>query len=347
MIKLLKHNFKTRRLILIILSAVAFLITSIYLQQNVYTYTNWIDSELDIQMRFPTNPPITLPIVFACVLATIVPLFEFNFKMRKVNIDQYYSLPIKREKLYLSTFIFGFIEIVIPVTISYIYGVLSVYIKPSMFHNIHFISFYFVLIALTFLLYSIVTFVYTRNNTVVDGLINLLFVCFVGALISGTIRYVIRDNEVFNNFTHLNASYYYLYSPFIQLGNTYELLLCGNYVNSSLSTIIDKSISYSLFAVLGVLCFVLFYLLAKKEKAEDCMQISNSWISYKLMIPLFTVLLIVLGSSEFLLTFVLVCVGAYFAYVIYQRSFKIKKHNLITLISSCALGFILVILLSL
>ena len=40
----------------------------------------------------------------------ITPIVEFSFKMKKITIDQAYSLPIKREKLYLTRYIIGFLE---------------------------------------------------------------------------------------------------------------------------------------------------------------------------------------------------------------------------------------------
>lgn len=341
MIKLLKHNFKTRRLILIILSFISFLLTMVITNQDVFIYSHFIDSALDVHEQVATNPPIVVPTVMACILATIVPIFEFNFKMRKVNIDQYYSLPIKREKLYTSTFIFGFIEVIIPVTISYLYGVLAVFIKPSLFHNIHLLSYFFVLLSLTYCIYSIVSFVYTRNNTIIDGIINLLFVIFLGMILISAINCIRQELNIQTSSYYLQAEFYSLYSPFIKVCDSFDLLLCSNFVSFEKNKIGATVLSSILFTIVGIACFVLFVYLSKKEKAENCLQISNSWISYKTMIPIYTVCVLIITCSEFFLSLVFTSIASFFAYVIYQRSFMFKKKNLITMICSLIIGFLI------
>ena len=71
------------------------------------------------------------------------------------------------------------------------------------------------------------------------------------------------------------------------------------------------------------------------------MQVSNSIISYKSIIPIFTVCLLILSAGDVLLALVLISAGAYFLYVIYQRTFKISKKNLLSLIISVAVGLLL------
>ena len=59
------------------------------------------------------------------------------------------------------------------------------------------------------------------------------------------------------------------------------------------------------------------------------MQISNSWFSYKTMIPLyFSMICLNMCDGAELLSFIFLFVGTYVAYIIFRRSLKIKKGNI-------------------
>ena len=82
--------------------------------------------------------------------------------------------------------------------------------------------------------------------------------------------------------------------------------------------------------------------LNKEDKAENSMQISNSWFSYRTMIPIYfsTICLILCDEGE-LVSFIFLFVGTYVAYIIFRRSLKIKKWDIIT----TAICFVSVIIL--
>lgn len=344
MTRLLKYYFTKKWILIAILAFAALQVTLISTTTTSYVYHSIVDSNLNIWMDYAKNPPIVIPTVIAAVLATIIPFVEFSFKMRKVNIDQYYSLPIKREKLYLATYIFGFIEVMIPTFVSYLASYISVFTKESMFENIYFLPYFLILILITLIVYTIITFVYTRNNTFYDGLINVVLIIFALCIFVGAINSIFEAVNKHNiNNLYLDASWYILYSPHTYLSSMFSELLCKGYLTYYANKSGIILISLSIFAIAGISSFALFIKLIKQDKAENCSQISTSYISYKVMIPLYVISAMLLLRSTSIFVLIIVSIAAFFLYVLYHRTFKIKKHSIIVLAASCVLGLILAI----
>ena len=335
---LLKYYFQKRWMIVIILSIIVLLI-------NVISYSgmDYIVRRYDYETRqyylAAANAPISASAILSCLLATFVPIFEFSFKMKKIGIDQYYSLPIKREKLYLGVFIVGLIEIIIPITVGYCYVIIDVLSKEHMYNLTQFIPYYFALIGLTAILYATISFIYCRNNTIFDGVICIIAYIFIGSTLFTAIAEItkmfINDNSNIFAINILKSSLYMLYSPISILTTYSRVLIANEQIPQDMKA---EVLSISIFAVFGIISMILFLLLSKKDKAEDSTQISNSYFSYRVIIPIFIISLLITFHVSIITTFVFILICGYFGYCIYQRSFKLKLKNIIVLVSSLAIG---------
>ena len=341
MLKMIKYNLKNRTL-LILITTIVFLALgfALYLGDDFlkyfYFYNRVTDQSFDV--IGPDSSPILFITIMACILCTIIPVIEFSFKMSKISIDQMYSLPIKREKLYMAKFISGFIEILIPVSVVFIFCLLKVLFSNHMYETIYFLPYFVCLILFMFLLYSTITFFFTRGNTVIDGIINIVLIIFVVELFSSTI-----DSLLWGNIrNYFDSGSCYLYSPISIISELFDNKLSAEAINK-LHTMYDEYyytvrvnlttyeiVSVIIFILIGIASTILFVVLNKKDKAEDSMQVSNSWFSYKVFIPVYMSLisLLMMDGSE-LIGFVFLFVGTYIAYVIYRRSLKIKKWDII------------------
>ena len=81
-------------------------------------------------------------------------------------------------------------------------------------------------------------------------------------------------------------------------------------------------------------------MLSDKEKAENSMDISSSWFSYKTFIPIYIVYLSTDIGSEAIYIILIAIIG-YIGYAIYRRSFKIKLCDIITMSVCITIGFII------
>ena len=114
MINLLKYYAK-KRLNIVLLISIILITCGIVLFREGFIYET-----VQTKLSHCMNSPIKAIGVFSIILCYIVPLFEFSFKMRKVGIDEFYKFPITRRKLYLTKYIVGILEVIIPITIFFI-----------------------------------------------------------------------------------------------------------------------------------------------------------------------------------------------------------------------------------
>ncbi len=329
MIKLLKYYTKKRAYIVGILSVMLILLAILTFKDG-YVYLSHDGSQR------PTNNPITLYLVCACFLATIIPMFEFNFKMRKVGIDEYYSFPIKREKLYSTKFIVGLLEVLIPMTILFLYTLVDIVLSIHVFDLWQYVLFYLLSIPTIAAVYAINSFIFAKCNTTYDGIINVFLVQFVFVILS----YIIL--ETLEITTKGDPSFFFVYSPmsrlsayFRDLMNQYEL------TRYDLSLVTISIVSGILFFLLGIASFVLLIMFQKHEKSENSMDISDSWFSYKTMLPIYIVGAQMVVTNESLSFIILVILMGYIGYAIYRRNFKLKFTDVTIIASSIVIGVFL------
>ena len=92
--------------------------------------------------------------------------------------------------------------------------------------------------------------------------------------------------------------------------------------------------------VLSISLIPLLFITNNLKKAEDTSDINNEWYTYKLLLPIYSICLYSLTNLSFYYL-VIMAISSYIGYIIYNRSFKIKLIDLILLLSSNVIGFIL------
>ena len=343
---LFKYYLKKRISVTAIITIICLVISTVYLDvmDFVRRASYWIE-ETDSYYKtlIPSESPIGMIAIFAAILVIIIPVFEFYFKMRKINVDQMYSLPVKRSKLYFVKYIIGLAEIIIPITITYLYCVIWVACSKHMFDMIYFLPCYFALIVVIAMTYTILSFIYTRANTFFDGLILIGIYMFVLPFL-----FVSVDNLIESDLW----SYSFIYSPFFSITRIFNALLRHNGLVNTPHYEFDFN-GYMIYAI--VLNFItalifgfLFFYLNPKDKAENAFERSTSWFSYKVLIPVITCFSTIAfaESSDYILPFI-IAVITYLLLAIYHRSFKISWKELVfmlaiilcsTFISVCIAG---------
>ncbi len=352
MVGLLKYYIKKRTYVVGILSIILVLLAMLFFKDG---YVYYITGEPN---PYPQNFPVDHYAFISSVLLLIVPMFEFSFKMRKVSIDEFYSFPIKREKLYIVKYIIGLLEVLVPMTVFFLYTLLDILLSPNVFHIVQYVIFYLLSIPTIATSYSIITFIYAKCNTVHDGIINVFLVQFffvgvayiIGEIISnsGECMLLAYPYDIWKCSNYW--SYFFIFSPILRLTVYYGFFMrsglhpsdpSGVLTNSDIATII----SMIFFFIIGVVSFILLIVLQRYEKSEDSMDISNSWFSYKVFIPTYIVILSTICIYEKAPIFILlVAILGYIGYAIYRRNFRIKLYDIITGLSCLVGGVILGVL---
>ena len=341
MVKTLKYLFKERLLFIGIITVICLFIVMVSLSHSVYWEWNYkpIGPDSFDEVQGPSTSPLYLLTVIAAILVTFIPVYEFGFKMNKISIDQMYSLPVKREKLYLSRLIIGFIEVMIPFTVVTVYSLFDIMKNDHFFNLIYYIPFYFSQMFMTFCVYTIISFMFTRGNSKFDGIMNIIYSIFlINILLMIVDAFVLRSENI-------NEAKYFLYSPMNNVAHIFDCLLGKDryleiYDSFKIEYLDDNIISICVYTLIAIAAFVLFIILNKKEKAENSMQISESWFSYRVFIPIYAAIFtsMICASGDFMIALMVIGVGGFINYVIFRRSIKIKKVDFIVLAIAFIVG---------
>ena len=327
-----------RRLPAMIILMIAIAIMTIIIQSQS-SYINYSQSgDYRIETAGQTNPFIYLSIVLS-VIVTIIPIMEFSFKMKRRSVDLYYSLPIKRIKLYICKYFVGLAEFLILYIPQWLISFIWLATLPSV-SNIYDMSYsiYFMLASLGYgiLIYTFLTFFYTMGNTLIDGIIFMaLASCFLPTLMNVMYSLILGANYSDRTFY---MRWFFIYSPLFDIsGKLHSNMIGGTYGDINILGII---LNIAL-AILASIAF--FFIHSEKNNAELVGDESDTIFGYKLFIPLYMVTSFKLISSSISALWVVIGLVGYLFYCIYRKSFRIKRNDIITLGVSIIIGLLIAI----
>ena len=323
---------------LVILTAVCAIpyIVGVATMEMFYEYT----TEYGTTVRYIQDSQITNVFIELLILLFVVPALVYSFKMTKRGVDGYYSLPIKREKLYFVATMVGLILVLVPFTVSFWGGFLTLALRAENPYNMSwYVPAYFAGVCFAIFLYGVNAFVYTRANRVVDGLVFMAAYAFIGFLANGCLSTMCegmydRTPEVFKS----SAAASFLFG-----GGMFEFLL--EITRLIMGRVPDFDSQYAgwwfglpIFA--GVVCYALLFFLLRYEKGENAEQNSESWFGYKTLIPAYVAMLFGCGIAEEIIGFVAVLVAGVVATIVYKRKFRLKLIDWAPLASGLVIGLV-------
>ncbi len=293
------------------------------------------------------------------MLSIFIPIYIFSYKMNKRSVDMYYSLPICKKKLLAANFLVGLILLYVPYTFSYLLGFVIIAAKVKRLYLIYYLYLYLASIVPGFILYAVTAFVYTRANTVLDGILFVIGALLLLSIAFLTVYHILRrydwypggiEGEAFLPFTPLSQvidSFRYSMTKG-EIGDKWftfterELASPENY-RLALSADVCTLVGCILWTLLAIGATVGLFMTEKNSKAENCGQISNSVFGYKVQIPAYTVLLpaFMLGIGGEIFGLCAVAFGVFVLSVIYKRSIKIGWKFAVVLIACLVVGILL------
>lgn len=347
MIRYLKYELKKNFWTLVVLTAIAVIIYVVTVSTSKLFYrpigplspdrpTTVING-----LAEPINqsPQISLIYTILGIFCAVVPVLMYSFKMNKRSVDAFYSLPIKKEKMYLVKTLVGLLLVLIPYTIAYWLGFLTIALRENYFHLIYYIPGYFGGLLFGVCLYGIYAFAFTRANRVVDGVVFMLAYTFLGLVVAAVL--LAASPKIFSEEIYRFLSF----GELITFSSHIEALLRdgeltagadgGWTVSEFLSPILLASIAY----------FLTFFLL-RYEKGEEAEQNSDTWFGYRVLIPLYVCLLIGMVGGDFLWGNIsMIAIGAIVMTIMHTRKVLFHWRYWAVIAASVALGILLNIVL--
>ena len=260
--------------------------------------------------------PITIGL-----LAVVVPVIEFTFKMKKITTIHLYSLPLKKSKLYLIRYLVGYLEIAIPFTICYFLSLIVIAASPNNLVFGFFFLYYPAMLIAVFLVYSFYSFVYSRCNILIDGIISMILSTTSTILIAASITKICGSEAYSALWSSFNWS---AIQPLALVEIIFTRLLNYNIRPFELDLNILSGI---IFCFVDLAMCLLFMILNGDNKAESAAQSSDSWFSYKVLIPLAGLPFAFLNLLAFggFLSIALTIIFTYLEYALYLRTFKLNE----------------------
>jgi hypothetical protein len=135
----------------------------------------WEDWDTGVIKQAVQSPNVSLVFGELLILLFVVPMLMYSFKMSKRGVDGYYSLPLKKEKLYFVLTMVGLILVIVPYTVAYWSGFLALLCREGNPYQMgYFVPAYFVGVLFALFLYGVNAFVFTRANRTSDGVVFML-----------------------------------------------------------------------------------------------------------------------------------------------------------------------------
>lgn len=291
----LKKNVRSLLIFTVICTVFYIIVTSSMDLINIWEDVN---GKGHIVMRSTNIGVVFFMLALLCIVA---PAIAYSFKTDKRSIDVYYSMPLKKWKLYFVKTLVGLLLAFVPFTVAYFGGffvVLSRFSDLAEFALVHksmYIVAYFGGLLFGLCMYGVNAFVFTRANKVGDGIAYIfayallphLLITFFFAITPYKTDYVITQN-------------FAPWGTLISFCENMDLLIRGKTAEWSAWTFVLPS-------SLGVVAYFLLFFNLRFEKAENAEQVNESWFGYKLFIPLYTILLCGVIGREFFDSPLVIC----------------------------------------
>lgn len=325
------ENSALRTLVLTVLSVI---LTQSVISESIEYYG-------DIEHIKYASTGIYILAVVLGIVCTVIPMLEnMGFKNRR-NLDTLYFFPIKREKMAAAHFIGGFIQCVFIYTVTFAISGIYLAINTDFFELYHLVGYYFLSILLGFVIYSFFSFIFVQANTVADGIIMSVLWMFVLWVVMYAIfvltKSVYLEEYSYEAYVSMRSlsnlpQWGIVYTPINNLTVIYQSLIEANQSEWNEFAYAQRYLSqyycFIIWGVIGIACALGYFVTFAKRGANKAGEISDSYLGYRLLIPLYGYSLItMIGSVEIvtILVFMLMIIG----YVIYRRSFKLKARDLV------------------
>ncbi len=324
----LRFNLKrsTLRSISLMLCSVLIVLVALpsMIEPDKYEYVH--TSEPGVHYTYFYNNCTTgmqLLLMILCILSTVMPILCLADLKNRRNTDTLYSLPISRLKLSLVYFISGFIQVVFIYSCVFFTAYTFLALNTDIFDLSYMLIYYPLSLLAALLIYSFFAFFFTTANTVFDGIAFGVIWIFI-------LSYAVENISLHYELDSISTYWTFIYMPLYNLTVIFrkkaEINYAGDLRFSDYDNIIDSSYMFAVWAAVGLLCIIGYLVVFARKKQNNAGEISDSIFGYKLLIPLLSTIYYIDYYSS---SIIFLAVASFVMYIIYRRSFKLKKQDYI------------------
>lgn len=284
-----------------------------------------------------------------CVMSVIVPVFMFSYRMNRRSVDMHFSLPLGRTKIAAAHYLVGLVIMLVAYSVAYLWGAIVTVVRVERLYAVWFLWLYLAEIVPALVVYTVTAFMFTRANTVVDGIISVAGALLLPMLVvfaigeAGALYSVIPGgpNEVAFQPFNIPSLVADAFETAIKRGAPPKWFdPAVPYRGVSDGCDLGGGIMWTLAAVAAA---VVLFTRDKYAKAENVGQISESPLCYKVQLPILTAALTAIAALDDLDPTLLlgVAFAAFVGAIVYRRTIKIGKRTAIILIAAVLAGLVI------
>ena len=333
--KYLMHRLKSTFFLTLALCILAAIIMSVSVSMWVGNFYEWIDytkESIEVKRLRIDNFGMIIFILGAAV--TVMPVVELGDMKNKRNADLIYSLPVSRLKMALAHYLSGLIQIFAIYTVAYATMYIEIVSSPLyswVQSPAALIGCYFALLGVGAAVYSIFMAIFNSANTVVDGCVFITVWSMLVALFAIALgEFNVETHDIFrlDFINYIPAERLYPHSA-LAISEFFYSLIVGNktyyyYVNCAV-----------FWSAVGIVCAVVYFFSFKKKRTEELGSLSDTVFGYKVILPI-AVFSMTQALDESFISHIFAILLGVVGYMIYRRSYKIKKNDIITIAAICA-----------
>ncbi len=286
------------------------------------------------------------------VMCAALPVWLFRYKMNKRSVNLCYAQPITRTELLGVKFAVGAISILVVYSLVYWAGFLVVLVKyPKAIYPVYYLWQYLSSLIPLFTFYALSSFLFTRANSMLDGILFIIFatfsvcaVLYVVELLLPRGSYLSSDELTRNYYSYLEPAAFlpfysldkttaYFMEKIIKKESTFFSFERANQVAASVNGVVGMSF----WTLAGIAATIALFKTEKTRKAENCMQISDSVFGYKTALPVFCLAGCTLVKDS-IIYFSFIVLAAYLLSAVYKKSFRIGWRQAIVILVSAGIG---------
>jgi hypothetical protein len=284
---------------------------------------------------------LSIPMYVLILFSIVLPVKEFSFFKKRINLDCAYSLPISRKAMGVVHYLVGCIMLWGVYTASYLTNFILMLSRGAGYFNYTpMIEHYFLCLFLGMATYSVFVFVFNEANTRGDGIwFMLLYSLVVYVIIQG-----LRVAHVLDYKYHIEAEYSLSSYLLENITSHYEKLVEIARVRKTSFWDKQDCLWYAYWMVLWAASAIGTYFTFGKRRMEKTEEVSDSFWGFRTLIPIYACFVIMMMGTVDLMSLVFIEVFAVIGYVIYRRGFHFKKSDFIVLAAILVYGILKVYL---
>lgn len=341
--KYLFHRIRSSAALTVVICLFSVIMASLFLRVRVYDIVRDYVDEITGAVESVVVPNLSVRgtewiMIILCVLCITVPVLELSGLKNKRNSDTVYSLPIDRRKMGIAHFVNGYIQI----ALAYVcmFALLMIYVlrgpdgAVGIAHFEYALPLLVVPLAAALFAYSYFFFMFNEANTAVDGCAFVVAGTVVPIMIFLMLTSLENYPKALNTVSGLDVW------PFRPIYVALEALLDGFMEGDMGQTDRSDIVLGLIWAAIGILSSVGAYMAFSRKRTEAIGDVSNSYIGYKVIIPISVFCVTAAQTDDFVIVIVFSIIAA-IGYMLYRRSFKLRPIDACSVVGAVVAAYVI------